>query len=372
MLIGIDASRAARAERTGTEAYSLHLIRAMLSAAPQHRFRLYTDRALAEFGTSNAEPRVMPFPRLWTHARLSAEMLLRPPEVLFVPAHVVPLVHPRTVVTVHDLGYLYFPQAHPTLARMYLDLSTRWNARVAAHVIADSQATKDDLVRHYAVPPDKITVAYPGRDDSLRRIKDPSVINDVRWRYGISGDYLLFIGTLQPRKNLIRLVQAFSNLQSPISNLQSQISNLQLVLAGSQGWLYDEILAEVKRLGLESRVSFPGRVADEDKAALLSGAMALVHPSLYEGFGFPVVEAMQCGTPVICSGTSSLPEVAGDAALLVDPLDVDALAQAMARLVGDADLRRALVERGYIQAQKFSWASCATTVLSVLEAAARS
>jgi len=370
MLIGIDASRAARAERTGTEAYSLHLTRAMLSAAPQHRFRLYADRTLAEFGTSNATPRVMPFPRLWTHARLAAEMLLHPPEVLFVPAHVVPLIHPRTVVTVHDLGYLYFPQAHPTLSRMYLDLSTRWSARVAAHVIADSQATRDDLVCHYGLSPDKITVAYPGRDESLRRVDDPSSIEVTRQRYSITGEYLLYIGTLQPRKNLLRLVQAYSNLKSQISNLKSQVSNLKLVLAGSQGWLYDEILAEVKRLGLEGRVVLPGRVADEDKAALLSGAMALVHPSLYEGFGFPVVEAMQCGTPVICSSTSSLPEVAGDAALLVDPLDVDALAQAMAHLLGDADLRRTLVERGYVQAQKFSWLSCATTVLSVLEAAA--
>ncbi len=383
MLIGIDASRAARAERTGTEAYSLHLIRAMLSAAPQHRFRLYADRALAEFGASNATPRVMPFPRLWTHARLAAEMLLHPPEVLFVPAHVVPLIHPRTVVTVHDLGYLYFPQAHPTFSRMYLDLSTRWSARVAAHVIADSQATRDDLVCRYGMSPDKITVAYPGRDESLRRVDDPSSLEVTRQRYSITGEYLLHIGTLQPRKNLVRLVQAFSNLkpQTPalatsasagasVSNPKSQISNLQLVLAGSQGWLYDEILAEVKRLGLEGRVVLPGRVADEDKAALLSGAMALVHPSLYEGFGFPVVEAMQCGTPVICSSTSSLPEVAGDAALLVDPLDVDALAQAMARLLGDADLRRTLVERGYAQAQKFSWQDCAGRVLSVLESAA--
>jgi glycosyltransferase involved in cell wall biosynthesis len=369
MLIGVDASRAARAERTGTETYSLHLIRTMLKAAPRQRFRLYADRALPhELDAPNVEPRVMPFPRLWTHARLSAEMLTRSPDLLFVPAHVVPLIHPRTVVTVHDLGYLYFPQAHPTLALAYLDLSTRWSVRVAARVVADSQATKDDLVRHYGTPPDKITVAYPGRDENLRRVDTPAVIEDVKRRYGISGEYVLYIGTLQPRKNIARLIQAFCQIPNP----KSQISNLHLVVAGGKGWLYEDIFAEVKRLGLEGRVSFPGRVADVDKAALLSGATALVHPSLYEGFGFTVVEAMQCGTPVICSNTSSLPEVAGDAALLVDPFDVDALAQATARLLDDADWRRTLVERGYVQAQKFSWASCATTVLSVLDAAARS
>lgn len=368
MLIGIDASRAARVERTGTEAYSFHLIRALLSAAPQHRFRLYADRALpselAALLPSVAEPRVMPFPRLWTHVRLSTEMLVRPPDVLFVPAHVVPLIHPRAVVTIHDLGYLFFPQAHPPLARLYLDLSTRWNARVAAHVIADSQATKDDLVRHYAIAPGKITVAYPGRDEDLRRVDDPSAIEAVKYRYNVTGDYLLYIGTLQPRKNLTRLIQAFSNLQS-------QISDFKMVIAGGMGWLYADIFAEAKRLGLESQVLFPGRVAEEDKAALLSGAEAFVFPSLYEGFGLPVVEAMQCGTPVICSNTSSLPEVAGDAALLVDPLDVDALAQAMARLLDDADLRRTLVERGYAQSQKFSWADCAARVLAAFESVAQ-
>ena len=362
MLIGIDASRAARAERTGTEAYSFHLIRALLEAAPRHRFKLYSDRALPrELHAPHAEPRVMPFARLWTHVRLSAEMLTRPPDMLFVPAHVVPLVHPRTVVTVHDLGYLYFPQAHPLPACLYLDLSTRWSVRVAAHVIADSQATKDDLVRRYAVPPAKITVAYPGRDESLRRVDDPVAIEAVRRRCGITGDYVLCIGTLQPRKNLARLVQAFSNLKS---------AHLQLVLAGSKGWLYDGILAEVKRLGLEDHVLFTGRVADEDKAALMSGATILVFPSLYEGFGLPVLEAMQCGTPVICSNTSSLPEVAGEAALLVDPLDVNALAQAMQRVISETDLRRTLVERGYVQALRFAWQSCASCVLSVLESVA--
>jgi glycosyltransferase involved in cell wall biosynthesis len=361
MLVGIDASRAARAERTGTEAYSFHLIRAMLQSAPQHRFWLYSDRALPrELDAPNAGPRVMPFPRLWTHVRLSAEMAVRPPDVLFIPAHVVPLIHPRTVVTLHDLGYRYFPLAHPRPTRLYLDLSTRWSVRAAAHVIADSQATMDDLVRHYAAPPETITVAYPGRDESLQRVDDPSITQAARQRHGITGEYLLYLGTLQPRKNLVRLVLAFSRLQPPTSNLQ-------LVLAGAKGWLYDEIFAEVRRLGLQDRVLFPGRIAEEDKAALISGSTAFVFPSLYEGFGFPVVEAMQCGAPVICSKTSSLPEVAGDAAWLVDPLDVAAITLAMRRVIEDAELRRSLVERGYAQARKFSWQTCAARVLAVLE-----
>lgn len=366
MLIGIDASRAARAERTGTEAYSLHLIRAMLDAALRQRFRLYSDRALPrELESPNAEPRVMPFPRLWTQVRLSTEMVTRSPDALFVPAHVVPFIHPRTVVTIHDLGYLYFPQAHPALARLYLDLSTRWSARVASHVIADSQATKDDLMHRYAVPSDKIVVVYPGRDETLCRVCDPATIETVKKRYGVTGEYLLHLGTLQPRKNLVRLVQAFSSFRL-------EFSHLKLVLAGGKGWLHDTIFAEVKQLDLEGEVLFTGRVDEKDKAALLSGAAALIFPSLYEGFGLPVVEAMQCGIPVICSNTSSLPEIVGDAALLVDPLDVGMLTRSMIQLAQDADLRRVLVERGYLQASKFSWPACASTILSVLEAAARS
>jgi len=190
------------------------------------------------------------------------------------------------------------------------------------------------------------------------------MIEAVKHRYNVTGDYLLYIGTLQPRKNIARLIKAFSTLHA-------RYSTLHLVLAGGKGWLYDDIFAEVKRLGLESQVLFPGRVAEEDKAALLSGAEVFMFPSLYEGFGLPVVEAMQCGTPVICSNTSSLPEVAGNAALLVDPLDVDALAQAMVRLLDDADLRQTLIERGYAQAQKFSWADCAACALAVFESAAQ-
>jgi glycosyltransferase involved in cell wall biosynthesis len=243
-------------------------------------------------------------------------------------------------------------------------------------VLADSEATRRDLVRHYQIPEDKIAVVYPGRDETLAPVTDPTMLDAIRARYGLSGPYLLYVGTLQPRKNLVRLVQAFALLleslaashQSPISNLQSPASNLQLVLAGQKGWLYDEILSQIRKLDLTGRVILTGYVPDADLPALLSGALAFVFPSLYEGFGFPVLEAMACGTPVICSDASSLPEVAGDAALLVDPEDMEALAAALQRLVSDEALRRELVERGYRQVQRFSWRGCAEEALQVLEA----
>ena len=372
MLIGIDASRATITRRTGTETYSLHLIRALLRIGSAHRFRLYTNAAPADglfgdAGESRYEVRTMPFPRLWTHARLSAEMLARPPDVLFVPAHVLPLIHPRrSVVTVHDLGYLAYPEAHTPADRRYLAGSTRWNAREATAVLADSAATKADLVRACGIDGRKVHVVYLGRDETLAPVRDAARLAAVRERYGIAGRYLLYLGTLQPRKNLARALDAFSRIAG-----EGAAAGVQLVLAGKRGWLYDDLFAQVGRLGLAERVLFPGYIPDEDLPALLSGALAFVFPSLYEGFGIPVLEAGACGVPVITSNTSSLPEVAGDAALLVDPHDVDAIAAAMLRLVEDDALRAELARRGQENVKRFSWEKCARETLAVLEEAGR-
>ncbi len=363
MLIGIDASRAITDRPTGTETYSRRLIHTLLTLETPHRFRLYLRSDSPPHLFEDVELRVMPFPRLWTHLRLSWEMARHPPDLLFVPAHVLPPVRPRlSLVTVHDLGYLHFPEAHPRRQRLYLDLSTRWNAWAASHVLADSQATEADLVTHYGVRPDKVTVAYPGVDPSLGPVQDPAAIRAAQARYGIEGDYFLYLGTLQPRKNLRRLVDAFAELTS-----RNPEATADLVLAGKRGWLYDNLFDHVRERGLDEHVRFPGYVAEEDKAALLSGAVAFVFPSLYEGFGLPVLEAQGCGCPVITSATSSLPEVAGDGALLVDPQDTTALADAMERLIADPALSDELVERGLANVHGFSWETCAQTVLEVID-----
>ncbi len=219
MRIGIDASRATTVRRTGTETYSLRLIRSLVELGAGHRLRLYTNgRPPAGLFWRGAVPadvelRAIPFPRLWTHLRLSAEMAVHSPDVLFVPAHVLPLIHPRrSVVTVHDLGYLFYPETHKTGDRRYLDWSTRWNARRATVVIADSAATKADLIRAYGVDDRKIRVIYLGRDEMLAPVRDDQALAEVRVRYGITGRYLLYVGTLQPRKNLARVIEAFARL----------------------------------------------------------------------------------------------------------------------------------------------------------------
>jgi len=305
-------------------------------------------------------------------------MLSAPPDVLFVPSHVLPLIHPRRcVVTVHDLGYHYHPEAHTLFQNLYLRWSTRYNARSATKVLADSDATRRDLMRYYRIPEERIVVVYPGRDEALTPVSNPQALHSVHSRYGLSKHYFLYVGTLQPRKNLVRLVEAFAALTVAIRAASKQGEEggepvePQLVLAGAKGWLYAEIFDRARSLGLGDHVVFTGYVPDADLPALLSGALAFVFPSLYEGFGLPVLEAMACGTPVICSNASSLPEVGGDAALLVDPLDVDAWANAMQQILWDPGLRAALVERGMEQVQRVSWERGASEVLRVLEGVGR-
>lgn len=361
--IGIDTSRAVSTAPTGTEGYSFHLIRALVPRlTPRHDVRLYFREAPPDpTAFVGAESRHIPFPRLWTHLRLSWEMAQHPPDLLFVPAHVLPPVRPRrTLVTVHDLGYLAFPKAHPVVQRSYLDLTTRWNARVATHVLADSQATCADLVRAYDVDPEKITVVYPGYDRHLQPVTDARRLVQVRRRYGIPDDYVLFLGRIQPRKNLARLIRAFAQLSSAHDTLQ-------LVLAGPAGWLSDLIRETVRAVDLERRVHFTGYIDEEDKAALISGARLFAYPSLYEGFGFPVLEAQACGTPVLASKTTSLPEVGGDGAFYVDPLDTHALTQGMTRLLEDDTLRADLVVRGEANLARFSWSQAARRTHEVLE-----
>ncbi|MGD8245012.1 MAG: glycosyltransferase family 1 protein, partial [Anaerolineae bacterium] len=258
--------------------------------------------------------------------------------------------------------YLYFPRSHPWPQRLYLDLSTRWNAHTATHLMADSEATKADLATHYGVAASKITVTYPGTDQSLSPVGDVENIQAAKARYGIGGDYFLYLGTLQPRKNLLRLLAAFAEFAAHHSPL-----TVQLILAGKRGWLYDDLFKWVRQRGLEEHVRFPGYVAEEDKAALLSGALAFLFPSLYEGFGLPVLEAQACGCPVITSTTSSLPEVAGDGAFLVDPENTSAIASAMERVITEPLLRDALIERGLANARRFSWDACAEAVLKAID-----
>jgi glycosyltransferase involved in cell wall biosynthesis len=365
--IAIDASRLAVAERTGTERYSYELIAALARVDRSSRYTLYTNglpAALPPLGP-NFTLRSIPLARLWTHGRLGPELARARPDVAFIPAHVVPIGRPRNaVVTIHDLGYLAFPAAHTARRRLELHLTTLWSVRAARRVIAISAATRDDLVRHYRADPARIAVVHHGLSGAQFRPAAPDEVAAARERHGLRRPYFLYLGTLQPRKNLERLIDAFARAAG-----SGALGEAELVIGGRRGWLSEQIERRAGALGLSGRVRLAGYLPDADLPALLSGALAFAFPSLYEGFGLPVLEAMACGAPVLTSATSSLPEVAGDAALLVDPHDEAAIAAGLARLAADAGLRAELRERGLAHAARFTWERCARETLDVLREA---
>jgi len=367
MLIGIDASRATASQRTGTENYSLFLIRALIARGEQHRFRLYMNQLpQTELfpRDDQVEWRHISFPRLWTHLRLSWEMVRYPPDLLFVPSHVLPWIHPRCcVATVHDLGYIHYPEAHTRRARWYLDWSTRFNARASKRIIVDSLATRDDLVAFYHTDPDKMILAYPAGIEGMAPVTDQALLEGVQAKYGIGCRYLLHLGTIQPRKNLVTLVRAFELL----AQTGRIADDVQLVLAGRRGWLAQPLLDEIATSPVRQRIVLPGYVDERDAAALLSGALTYILPSWYEGFGLPMLEAMACDVPVVCSNVSSLPEVAGEAAIQFNPHDMQGLATAIARIYSDDGLRQKLIQRGRENVRRFSWDQCAQNVLEAIE-----
>ncbi len=375
MIIGIDASRALGGQVTGTERYSREIIRhlLLLPNAGEQRWRLYVPQPPAPDcfpDLPGVEICVLPARRLWTHRALAAEIVRRPPDVLFVPAHVIPLLPPPllppSVVTLHDVGYRYFPEAHTRAQRLYLDLSTRWSARVARRIIAPSRFTATDLARFYGVAAAKIRViheaAEAGRKTEDEGRSEKSAIHHSPFTIYHSS-YALYLGTIQPRKNLARLIEAYGKV------VAQHGVKWDLVLAGKRGWLSDELYAAAARHGVAERVHFSGYVPDADVEALWNNALFFAFPSLFEGFGLPVLEAQQRGVPVMCANNSALPEVAGNAALLVDPRDVDALADAMLRLSQDEALRQKLIAAGYENVKRFSWEKAARETLAVLEKA---
>jgi glycosyltransferase involved in cell wall biosynthesis len=361
-LIGIDASRLTVAQRTGTEQYTAALLPALLALPGEERYRLYASRptpALAGL-PARAEARVIPFPRLWTHLRLARELRRQPPDLLFVPAHVLPFPCPvPAVVTVHDLGYLHFPAAHPRGARLYLDLSTRWSARAARRVIAISAATKRDLVERYGAPADKIDVVHHGVAPRFRPPADPAAARAAVEAMGLRPPYILAVGTVQPRKNYPRLIAAFARLRA-------EGHDLRLVIVGRTGWLAAETLAAPAAHGVGSHVLFAGYAPDEAMPALYASARCVALPSLYEGLGMPAAEALACGATLACSNTSALPEVAGEAAFYFDPRSVDSITAALRSALTDEGRRAALRETGLVQAASFTWERCAAETRATL------
>lgn len=314
--------------------------------------------------------KVLPLPNRWFTLAWQRARLPLPVEWLSGAADLYhasdfvlpPLSRSAGLLTVHDLSFLTVPECAEASLHRYLSRVVPRSVARADHLLADSESTRRDLVQLLGVPASKVTVVYPGVESRFRPNDDPSVLARVRQRYGLGdGPFVLGVGTLEPRKNWPALIRAWAQMRRATGLPH------RLALAGGKGWLYDGIFQTAAASGLQEDIIFTGFVDDADLPALYAAADLFAFPSLYEGFGIPVVEAMACGTPVVCAGNSSLPEAAGDAALLVTAEDEQQLAQALQRAIEDTPLRQRLRQRGLAQARQFTWEASATKLWAVYQ-----
>ncbi len=299
--------------------------------------------------------------KMWWDFVLLPHMLRRHQiEAAIFPKNVIPpLTGCANYVVIHDLAY-FLPElnAYPWLDTVYMRTFLPRSAQKAAGVFAVSENTKRDVIRYTRCDPTRITVTYEAADPVYVPVTDPDRLREVRERYHLPAQFVLYTGSLSPRKNLVRLLQAFARLGGEVPH--------QLVLTGSKSWKDASVYEMMDALSLRDRIVQLGYVEEKDMPALYTLAGVYVYPSLYEGFGLPVLEAMQCGCPVVASVASSIPEVAGEAALLIDPYDVDGLAEAICKVLTDSSCRAALVAAGLQRAALFSWRRCAETMLNVI------
>lgn len=303
---------------------------------------------------------------IWHRLRLPlpVDLLTGPVDLFHSPDFTLPpLRRGKAIVTVHDLSFLRYPQGAEPNLRAYLERVVPRAVARADLVLADSQNTRDDLIELLGVEPDNIEVVYPGVEARFRPVEDQDLLARIRARYGLDARFILSVGTLEPRKNVARLIEAYALLRDQGPRTKDQ--GLRLVIAGGKGWLYEGIFDKVEELGLGDEVRFLGFVPDEDLPALYNLADLFVFPSLYEGFGLPPLEAMACGVPVVTSNVSSLPEVMGEAGLMVPPEDVEGLAEAMARALEDRTWREEAVQRGLARARTFTWRAAAERLIKL-------
>lgn len=369
MRIWIDGYEANVPQRLGSSQIAFGLLKSLEKIDHKNDYTIFLPHQPMEDlprerpGWRYREVRVNSF-KTWLALPFALYTSKNKPDVFFSPTHYAPGFSPvKRVSMIFDLAFLRFPQMFKPRDLWQMKLWTKLSVKSVSRIITISEASKRDITEFYGLDKKKITVAYPGFDEEVfKPVKDPGKIRKVKDKYGVKGEYALYVGTLQPRKNLIRLIEAFQ-----------KIDNLKLVIVGKtkglgrQAWMFEEILKRPKELGIEERVIFTGFAPTEDLPALMSGAKVFVWPSLWEGFGMPPLEAMACGTPAIVSNVSSLPEVVGDVGIVVDPKSVEQIEGAIRAISFDGKLRAKKSKMSLAQAKKFSWGNMGRTVLKVLE-----
>lgn len=424
MLIGIDASRANRKHKGGPEWYSYYLIRWLAKLDQKNQYVLYSYRPLtgglvdlttaqhigpddnnkeavfddkgfqilkSPYNNFKAKILNWPFHFFWTQACLSCEILLHKPDILFVPAHSLPVIHPKkSLVTMHDIAFerekwLYsHDYIGPDSAfkrkviNYFVKLFTfgkyeaniigyhRWSSKFAvkhaAKIITISDFSKKEIMEVYNAPDDKVKVILNGYNRGLyKKIENQDDIAPVLNKYGIEKPYILYVSKLEKKKNTPALVEAFAIMREQHKQIKHK-----LVLAGDAGLGYDEIKYIIREYNLDDEVIATGWVPELDMPYIYNGASAFIFPSLYEGFGIPLLQAMACGVPIAASQTTSIPEVVGQAAVFFNPKDVKSIAEAMAEIITNEKLKNELIAKGFDRVKKFSWQKCAEETLAVI------
>lgn len=373
MRIGIDVTSAIM-QGGGIGRYTRELVRALVAVDQANEYRFFSAKPIAQSPVTDPVPQAentsyhsSPFNerwlyRLWYRAQLPipVQWTTGKLDLFHSPDFVLPPTSGKipTLLTVHDLSFVFFPDVYPKPLVSYLNQVVPRSIKKATHILADSQATKDDLIRVWHVHENKITVLYSGADQRFQPVTDAEKITAVRKKYNLADTpYILSVGTVQPRKNYQMLIRAFA----PIAQSHPH----HLIISGGKGWLFDEMMTEVEKQGLNGRVHFIGFVDDQDLPTLYSEATLFVMPSIYEGFGIPILEAMGCGTPVISSDVSSLPEVTGDTAVLLSPDNQRGWTNAIQNLLNDSAKQSNLTAGGFEQAKNFSWEKSAKQLIQI-------
>lgn len=364
MIIGIDGNEANLSRRVGANQYAFELLWSLYKIKNTYQWVIYLrEKPLSDMPPEKEswQYRVIGPRKFWTQWRLPLDLYLhRPqPDIFFSPVHYTPRFSPiPVVVSIMDLGYLKFPEQFTKKDLYQLTSWTAKSIKKSVHIFAISQRTKDDIIERYGIPKERITVTYPGYDQEKFKSQNLKVKNEeIKKKYNISGDYILFLSTLKPSKNVENLIEAYKILSD-------EDLELKLVITGKKGWMYDSIFEKVKSLGLEKKVIFTDFIPDEDVVGLMGGASVFCLPSFWEGFGIPVIEAMAMGIPVVVSNAGSLPEVAGKAGVIVDPYRPEDIALGIKQAREERDK---LQIEGLKQIKEFSWEECGKKTLEVLE-----
>ena len=353
----------------GNETYAVNLIEALAEIDSVNRYTLYVTKKQAierfEGRWSNVDLRLtLPHtPLVRIPLTLAVELRRRPVDLLHVQYTSPPFTPCPVVNTIHDLAFEHLPETFNKRSWRQMRLTIRKSAQVAAHIITDSNFSRDDIIATYKVAPERVTVTPLAPSKLFEPTYDSLQIQKVLRKYEIDGDYILTVGSIQPRKNLTRLINAYARL-----GRERQIENLpKLVVVGKRAWLFRETMAAAANSSVKDQIMFTGYVPDEDLSALYAAARCFIYPSYFEGFGLPPLEAMRCGTPTITGNRTCLPEVVGDGALLVDPFDEQSILEGIVKVLSDESLRSRLREKGMSRAKIYDWKETARLTLAVYE-----